>query len=422
MFGSEGCGLNSMKDSVNTRLVTNKWTDLVFTVTNHVVKVYSMREGGTLYTIEKPLAQVQAVTNKMTHILTLGGHEDDSGTRANFVGLWSDFAYWTRPLDEGEVLNILNRGCGISRNFELGARNGSSGEFMGAANGEVVVGSDAEWRVTPPSLAPGDSVTIRFNSATNCHNAAQALLFAATPTSAEKELDVSLNGTAVGRIRAKAGEMTLLIVKPKYFVPGANALVISSDATGGTVELDKVTLAGGWQYGARNDLSSDMAGQNGALNFYVGNTNCTASGIGIKSILHSGGKQTNSNCIFHVSFPDGMELVKRFKFQTRGKGATEGKWSTVPGNPNQQFKLLVNDVCAGEFAITNAWKDVALDIPGEFFDVAKDNTIKVQGVTPLWYDPEASYVDPKYGVYAWVNFDYFRLEPQQYRGIIVNFR
>lgn len=428
LFGSEAKTFTTMKATGTTALQTNKWVDLIFTVSNYNVRVYSFREGGSLYEGSQTIANPQAITNHYVHSITIGGHEDASGGGANFVGLWHDLAFWQRPLTDVEARQILTRDDTVSRPVQLGVVNDSSGEFRGTGSAPATAGTDGEWLAMPPEIVPGGSATIKFTPAANCQNANQTLLIAATSSSAEKDLSVTLNGRAVGRVRVLAGKTVKLVVKADFFVSGENTLVLVSDATGGTVRFDALTLAGGWQYGSRNAAANDLASQNGAKNFYIGNTNCIQSNIGMKSLLHCGNKQTNTNSVMHVSFAPGMEKVGRFLFSTRvGAGATEQRWGTVPGIPTMTFKIYVNKVYVATFSNQlSGWKDVNIMIPAELFDYEKDNTIELVNFTPLWFDPTSSeyesYKDPSYGVYAWVSFDFFRLEPLDYNGTLVIFR
>ena len=277
---------NSIWQDTNFNVDPGTWVDVAIVSQRSSIDFYAVTNNGTLFKQTMYANGPQGVKTDLPFGLDVGGGSSwspvDSGDRLNaFCGSIQQFAVWNRRLSESEVREAL----AFPRTdiMRIGIADGAGGEFVKSSpDGSSVNSSD--WYKMPAALAPGESVDIAFWLKGYEHTLPQILrLTAASGTSANVNLDVSVNGVAVSEgLPAIADGTKTLFLPGELFVAGSNTLNLANNSSG-TVFFDALVLGGSWQVGYDDASASEFAGstqygfvENGDWKAFAGNTFSTS--------------------------------------------------------------------------------------------------------------------------------------------------
>ena len=254
---------------------TNTWFDLSVTVGNGKLRLGIATEGGaagpTLAFEEKPMW-----TENCTLIKGYDGpyrffsESVSSSTTANFEGSVQQLAIWNRTFTDQEVMEAF--GMPRPAIFRVGLDNGASGEFGGTRTGtaQTIKGLDPWHNVTDTMMA-GDTWTVNFpvlKSESDSRGPFVPYVFSlrSLPDSETATLQVSLNGTSLGRRQIGKSSKAYWPVAAGLFVTGQNTLTIRrTDSRSGAVKVDAMELGGalsvGYENGGGGEIGSAVSGK-----------------------------------------------------------------------------------------------------------------------------------------------------------------
>lgn len=412
---------------------TNLWTDLLVSVKTNAASVYLVREGGALYKSTVVLGFEQDLTKTGNIFLgAMGVSLSDCKAYHGCVQI-ADFAYWRRGISEDEALDMMQ--CPLSDYARLGVENGSSGEFTAQGSGASTPGSWGEWRDLPGTLSAGRTMTFSFTLPENYEKVNQILSLTAVPGSPVCPLPVKVNGTSVGDLEfSGVSQKAYLLLTSENLVVGDNTIKIGAGEA--SVEVDTISVGGGWQLGVQDDAGT---GKNNGLAYFstnvVGMSSTTNVAMSLRTYDYWGTQAKDGSWshltgrnleTFRFRVPDsflGGANACRFTFRplmARGE-------STFPAFPDGQqymYGFYVNGVrvCEKQAPARRA-VTLKFDVPMNTFATSRECVISVVNETEPWYNPlDYDYSQFKYGCYYWNQVDYFSFEPLNRLGMIMIMR
>lgn len=409
---------SAMQGKAQYNLKTNCWADVVVSICGTAVDIYYVREGGVIGHTAAKYTLAQDFSKNGTQI-RIGGYQPSStpvvktdGKASTFRGLVHDFAFWNRKLSDDEVSELLLYSGNDMVN--VGVVNNSSLEFIGSGSTVVERTSATDWSAASPNLKAGESLKLKFHLSATEATLGEWFRFAATDSSAESQLAVSVNGTAVKPLAVRAGRTSRTFIPAACFVEGENTLVAcASDTLIGEICLDAAAVGGSWQLGIEDESASEAAGNNGTREFLVGDSDLKNR---LKSNLLCGDGVTGTNVTFRFIIPDDAYDASKFvRFYAKATCDIGSKWASL--RTNQTIVALVNGVKQGDFVLAQSgWNVLKLDISMTAF-AAGENSLELQNATPgTWYEPLSK-------AYMYTVFDFYRLEAiKDLRGSEIIFR
>ena len=285
-----------------------------------------------------------------------------STINADFRGVFNQVAFWDRTLSTPEVQEAMGRPALVN----IG-QTGNEGnvEFLAT---KTRVTAEGDWESLNPVLtAANPSATIDFTCPQEWDGLPQFLRVTACADSDAGEVEVRLNGDALGTLALRPGKATRLYVPAKKIATGANALVLAH-VSGMTLKLDAVSLAGSWSYG--RDVASEGIGCFGydrtTLDSYNLSPSCGNGKFNIRGIT----ADTSARAAYIMSFrlPEDMadccKGVLRFRIQNTGG-------NTYPATVSMNGRLLdtlqvkgggVHDIKAPHELFRAGWNAVELRV------------------------------------------------------------
>ena len=396
---------NTMVNNADYCLKTNVWTDVVVSLCGTQADVYFVREGGLIGHVAVTHSTEQDFSKSGSQI-RIGGYQAKSTAVALtapeaqlFRGLVHDFAFWGRKLTEAEVYEVLQYSG--SDLVNLGVVNGSSQEFIGSGSAVVECATSNDWRAASPTIAAGQTLTVRFSMTEREAGLGELLRVAATESSSSALLGVAVNSASVGSLAVNPGGIARLFVPQGAFVAGENTLVLTAPAAlAEPVCLDALALGGSWQLADDDDSTSGTAGNGGRADFYVGSN--TAEKY-LKTQVNTGDGISSVYVNLHCRFPEDLYDGSRFvQFRAKASCGAGSRWESI--KTNQTIEVKVNGVNYGQSVLPLAgWNELKFKIPVAAFCTG-DNVIELNNITPKdWCEPGSN-------AYMYTRFSFYRLE------------
>ena len=422
-----------------TAFKTNRWTDILVSIKGLVARAYVVSEGGSLFKEEWQIAEQDFA--KKSYEFYLGAYQTgvENNKKYHGCGQISDVVYWNRDLSEDEARDFLQ--YPQTEYARVGVQNGSSGEFAASGSGCVTNGTWGEWRDFPATLSDGKTAAFAFELPENYENVNQILCLTAVPGSPVGKMPVKLNGASAGGLTFASGSRrACLILSKEYLVAGTNIVEIGAGAMAG-VEIDAVSVGGGWQIGAMDGKGDGNNANLYAYTYDVGRSSSTNLATALRKYMYWGTSspspsswsyltQRNSESFrFRIpdSFFNGANNAFRFVFRPLKASMSVGAPRLTEAQ-EYTYRLYANGVAVGS-AKAPALSPATLKfiVPVEVLDGARECVLKIVNETQPWYLPTDYYYDSgdpdrknyEWGCYYWNAIDYFSLEPYSRKGTVL---
>ena len=166
-------------------------------------------------------------------------------------------AIWKRALGDEEVMAAF--GMPRPAIFRTGFDNGSSNEFGGTRSGATqTIDGLGSWQGISDTMLAGDEWTINFNALRDEAGLAQIFSLRSLPSSVPADLEVTLNGSSLGKRRVRGDARVFWPVTANLIVEGANTLTIRrTDSGAGSFRMDAMELGGSLGVGRANHTIND---------------------------------------------------------------------------------------------------------------------------------------------------------------------
>ena len=395
---------------------TNVWTDCAVVAKNGRLTAYLCQAGGLLQTNSVTLSANSLGANPTSSEIRLGGLQGESywnipqnyGDGGDnlwkvFRGSIHSYASWARALSADEVRQVF--AWPRTDLVRLGTINGSSLEFAGGASSATTAGAQNDHAMTPATLAAEHpSLTISFDVTANAAGLGQILRMTGA-NSGTLTADVSVNGTAAGRIVISGGRTSLRFLKGDLFHAGANTLTLTRTASSGDIGFDAIALGGGLQIGNcdANEMSDFSDTNQNYLHYYATDGNWKHVMGRIMAITESHNYRKTR---LHVYVPE--EIAGHANYSV----AFSFRVNVKDGPSGQPIGLYLNGAETPVLSAavqSGAWREFKCNIPARSL-VAGDNVFVLAN----------DYVCSSYtGLFG---FDCFRIEPFYNYGFIMSFR
>ena len=393
---------------------TNVWTDCAVVAKNGQLTAYLCQAGGLLQTNSVTLSANSLGADPTSREIRLGGLQGQSywnipqnyGDGGDnlwkvFRGSLHSFASWPRALSADEVRQAF--AWPKTDLVKLGTVNGSSLEFAGGTSSATTAGVQNDHALMPATLAAEHpSVAITFNVPAQSAGLGQVLRVTGTG-SGTLTANVSVNGTAAGRVAVSGGRTGLLFLKGVLFHAGANSLTLTRISSAGDVAFDAVALGGGFQVGNQdnNEMSDFSDTDTHYLHYYATDGNWKHVMGRIMAINESHNyRKTRLHVYIPKEIAGHSNYSVRFSFKVNVKDGPSG----------QPFGLYLNGAETPIFAAavqSGAWREFKCKISADRL-LAGDNTLAIANDYPC-----NTYV----GLFG---FDFFRFETVFNPGLILS--
>lgn len=187
---------------------------------------------------------------------------------SNFEGCIHQLAIWNRIFTDAEVIEAF-RATARPEVISVGLDNSASNEFSAERKGvaQTIEGLDLDcWQNLTDTMLAGDTWTVNFpvlasESDTRGPLVPYVFSLRSLPDSETATLQVSLNGTSLGRRHVGKSSKAYWPVAAGSFVTGQNTLTIRrTDGRSGAFKVDAMKLGGalavGWENGGTSDIGS----------------------------------------------------------------------------------------------------------------------------------------------------------------------
>ena len=257
-------------DFSNIQIPTNTWFDMAV-----VVGKNNLRVG---ITAPKAYGNKPTIVFAQTNMWTDGISEPFGGTfyrmfgyseqqrataalqnmeKSCFIGSVQQMAIWRRALSDQEVMAAF--GMPRPAIFRTGFDNGSSNEFGGERSGSSqTIGGLGSWQGVWDEMQANDTWTINFNALRDEAGLPQIFSIKSLTNSAPAEVEVALNGAALGTRCIQEDARVFWPVKANLVVEGANFLTIRrTDGKATSFHMDSMELGGSLGVGKETGSVTD---------------------------------------------------------------------------------------------------------------------------------------------------------------------
>ena len=398
----------------DTIIPTNMWVDLGVVVGNGKLRVgiaapqsLTVTDNGsnkytpTIAFQNNPMAtEILSVrpSNQSSWYSFFSKSTSDSG---RFVGKVQQLALWGRMLSDHEVLEAF--GMPRPAIFRTGFDNACSDEFGGMRSGATqTIEGLGSWQGVSDTMLAGDTWTVNFDALRDEAGLPQIFSMHGLTSSSTAEIDVSVNGTSLGRRYVGASGYAFWPVASNIVVSGANTATIRrTDGGTGAFRLDSMELGGSIGVGVMDFTNSndDMV-EPGRINIGVSSAAAPNPQLWSKNLLTYDGI---SNIHFRVWIDPEVAKSCPSKLRLRARCANRGTTSPYLICGDETVSLVVNGNEKATRDSSTSWTDLNIDfMAGELNDGWNDIELRA---TP-------------YGTCYWM-IDYYRFETFLAKGFSI---
>ena len=356
----------------DTIIPTNMWIDLGVVVGNGKLRVgiaapqsLTVTDNGhtkhtpTIVFQDNPMAtEILSVrpSNQSSWYSLFSKSTTDGG---RFVGKVQQLALWGRMLSDREMMEAF--GMPRPAIFRTGFDNACSDEFGGTRSSPTqIIEGIGSWQDVSDTMLAGDTWTVNFDALRDEAGLPQIFSMHGIPGSSSAKIEVSVNGTSLGRRYVGASGYAFWPISSNIVVSGANTATIRrTDGGTGVFRLDSMELGGSTGVGVMNFANSndDMV-EPGRISTGVSSTADPNPQHWPKNLLTYDGIST-----IHFRVWMDPEAANRCssRLRLRARCANRGTASPFLILGDETFSLFVNGIQKATCDSNTSWTDININ-------------------------------------------------------------